>query len=357
MTSRERVNRMFARQDHDRVPRHESFWSDTIVRWQGEGLDGGQQEVLDLLQSDISSLQWLWPAPFPEGDKRISQDHETYVVRDSHGKLLRYWRHRNGTPEHLGFDCDTREKWEKTYKPALLATGLQQDPAAVARHYQGARKNDKWAHLTTVEGFEESRSLMGDEISLIAMAEDPEWIMDVSSTFTDIVLMNLDAIMATGIQPDGLWVYGDMAFKTSTMCSPSMYKELIWPDHKRMADWAHAHRMKFIYHTDGDINKVMDLYIDAGFDCVQPLEAKANMDIRKLCPAYGDKLAFFGNVDAMVMATNDLAVIEQEIAAKLTAGKKTKGYIYHSDHSVPPSVSWQTYQAIIAMLDKHGWYE
>jgi uroporphyrinogen decarboxylase len=210
--------------------------------------------------------------------------------------------------------------------------------------------------LTGVECFEETRSLMGDEITLMAMVEEPEWVRDVSRVFTDQMVRNLDAIMATGIQPDGLWIYGDMAFKSATMCSPQMYKELFWPDHKRLADWAHAHNMKFIFHTDGDVNGVIDLYLAAGFDCLQPLEVKASMDIRKLCPRYGDRMAFFGNVDVMTMITNDPGLIEEEIRQKLAAGKATRGYVYHSDHSVPPQVSWPTYQAIIRLLDKYGVY-
>ena len=101
----------------------------------------------------------------------------------------------------------------------------------------------------------------------------------------------------------------------------------------------------------------MPLYIDAGFDSLQPLECKANMDIREALPQYGDKLAFFGNVDVMVMKDNDLASIEKEITSKFAAGKKTKGYIYHSDHSVPPQVAWQTYQAVIDLINKHGNYQ
>lgn len=356
LTSQERVNRAMDRRDHDRLPRHESFWPETITRWQNEGLNGDAQQVLDLLQGDFHNLNWLWPQAFPGREEVISLDSETRVVRDANGKLVRYWRNKSGTPDHLGFDCDSRTKWELVYKPALLASGLQNDPEAVRRQYIRGREKCRWCHLTAVEGFEETRSLMGDEITLMAMAEDPDWIRDVSQTFTDVTLRNLGALMATGIQPDGLWIYGDMAFKTATMCSPAMYKELIWPDHKRLADWAHAHRMKFIYHTDGNVNGVMDLYLAAGFDCLQPLECKAGMDIRQLCPKYGDRLSFFGNVDVMVLMTNDHAKIEAEVKAKLAAGMATKGYIYHSDHSVPPQVSWDTYQFIITLLDKYGCY-
>ena len=356
LSSQERVNRMFARQDQDRIPRNDSYWGETIERWRNEGLIGGWAEVHALLGNDFAGLNWLWASPFPGTDKTVAETAETKDVRDSQGKLVRYWKHKSGTPEHLGFDCDSREKWEKVYKPAFLATGLQLDPAAIARKYKESRAAGMWTHLTGVESFEETRTLIGDENTMIAMAEDPEWIRDVSRTFIDIMLMNFDAAMATGIQPDGLWIYGDMAFKTATFCSPAMYKELIWPDHKRLADWAHAHRMKFIYHTDGNVNGVIPLYIAAGFDCFQPIEAKAGMDVRNLCPQYGDKLAFFGNIDVMIMKENNLDAIEAEISSKFAAGKKTKGYAYHSDHSVPPQVTWKTYQAIIEMIKKYGNY-
>ncbi|MCL2648239.1 MAG: hypothetical protein FWD61_14715 [Phycisphaerales bacterium] len=356
LTSQERVSRAFAHKPHDRVPRSESFWPDTITRWKKEGLMGGSREVLELLETDFHNINWLWPRPFPGDEQLVSEDAETHVVRDESGRLLRRWKHKSGTPEHLGFECDSREIWEKKYKPAFMETGLQINPAATMRAYREGRGKGRWCMLNAVESFEQTRAIIGDEVTMIAMAEDPDWVRDISQTVTDIALQNLDAAMATGITPDGLFVYGDMAFKTATFCSPQMYKDLIWPDHKRFADWAHAHRMKFIYHTDGNVNNAIDLYLEAGFDCLQPLECKAGMDIRKLCPKYGDKMAFFGNIDVMAMKDNNLAVIEHEIASKFAAGMKTNAYIYHSDHSVPPQVSWETYKAVIELVKKYGQY-
>lgn len=348
---------MMERRDHDRIPRHESFWPETITRWQGEGLDGDASRVLELLESDFYGICWCWPEAFPGTARTVSEDAETKVVRDGQGKLVRYWKNKSGTPEHLGFECDSREAWEKTFKPALLANALQLDVEKTADSFRKGTASDKWTHLTGVESFEETRSLIGDEITLMAMADEPEWLVDVAETFTDVTLQNFDAALAAGIRPDGLWIYGDMAFKTATMCSPAMYRELFWPQHKRLADWAHAHRMKFIYHTDGDVNGVLDLYAKAGFDCLQPLETKAGMDIRTLAPRCGDRLSLFGNIDVMLMITNDHDLIEQEIASKFAAGKATKGYAYHSDHSVPPQVSWETYQFIIDCVKKYGGYD
>jgi len=362
LTSRERVNRMMEHRDQDRIPRHETFWPETLTRWQNEGLAGGDETVLDLLGSDFATITWCWPRPFMGPEQVISEDEETKIVRDGHGRLARLWKHKSGTPEHLGFECETPEIWEAKFKPALIENwqqlhGWQQlDVAEIKGRFERYRAAGKWTHLTGVEPFEQTRSLMGDEITLIAMAEDPEWVADVAATTTDVLLKNFDLLLASGIQPDGLWIYGDMAFKSATMCSPSMYRELIWPQHKRLADWAHSHGMKLIYHTDGDVNGVIDLYIEAGFDCLQPLETKASMDIRKLCPRYGKDLSFFGNIDVMTMITNDLDLIEAEIASKFAAGMATRNYAYHSDHSIPPQVSWQTYQEIIRLVDRYGNY-
>lgn len=357
LTGQERVQRMFARQDHDRVPRHESFWKETITRWQAEGLSGGYDEALDFLGTDLHEMGWIWPKPYPDTRQVVSADEQTEVIRDGHGKLVRLWKDKSGTPDHLGFGCDDRDKWERIYKPAMLATGLQIDPARFARAYRTGRERGRWCFIACVEGFEETRALLGDEIALMGMAEDPEWIRDVSRIFVDQTMRNLDAVMATGVQPDGLWVYGDMAYNHATVCSPDMYRQLLWPDHKRLAEWAHAHNMKCIFHTDGDVRSVIDLYIAAGFDCLQPLEAKANMDLRSLAPRYNRELAFFGNVDARVLSTNDRGQIEREIRAKLAAGMAGKGYIFHSDHSVPPTVSWPSYQFAVELAEKYGRYE
>jgi len=356
MTGCERVSRMFARREQDRVPRCDSFWPETITRWQREGLTGDYDEVMRRLGADFQSLCWCWPAPFPGRREVLSQDAETETVRDAWGGVARFWKGRSGTPEHISFGCDSRAAWETTYRPALLAAPLAANLPDARRCAAEGRALGRWTHLTGVEGFEALRRLIGDEACLVAMIEDPEWVRDIVDVHTDIVLRTFEALMAGGLEPEGLWIYGDMAYNHATMCSPAMYRDLVWPAHKRMAEWAHSRGQRVIYHTDGHVRQVLDLYIAAGFECLQPIEAKAGMDIREFAPAYGARLAMFGNIDVMKMATNDLGLIEEEMRTKFAAGMATRGYAYHSDHSVPPQVSWDTYRAIIGFVERYGTY-
>jgi uroporphyrinogen decarboxylase len=362
LTSRERVDRALSRRAHDRVPHHDSYWKETIQRWQSEGLGGtdfmsGFQAALDMLGSDVHSIVGSWPAPFAGRREVVREDESTETISDEWGGIMRYWKGRSGTPEHIGWQCDSRETWEQKFKPVLLSQPRSIDPVGSRQAWETGCRLQRFCTMDTLETFEITRRLLGDEGTLMAMAEEPEWIQDISRTFTDLILRDFEAVLATSAQPDGVWCYGDMAFNHATMCSPAMYRELIWPDHKRLADWAHAHDMKFIFHTDGNVNGVLDLYLAAGFDCLQPLEAKAGMDVRTLAPRYGDRLSFWGNINVMVMGSNDREQIEEEVRTKLEAGKACHGYLYHSDHSVPPQTSWQTYLFIIELLNRYGQYE
>lgn len=354
LSSRERVKRMFARQDHDSIPRADSFWDETVERWRNEGQEGALHE---LLGTDFKALSWSDPRPYPGQRRLLSEERGTQTFVDEWGNTVRYWKHRSGTPEHVAFGCPSRAEWDATVKPALLAAWPFVNPYASYRDFACGRRNGLWTYLCGLETFEMARRQLGDEAFLIGMIEDPEWVVDVSRTMTDLVLRDFDLLLERGIEPDGVWIYGDMAYRRGTMCSPAMYRELVWPDHKRMADWAHERGLPFIFHTDGNVHGVLEHYLDAGFDCLQPLEAKAGMDVRDLAPEIGARLALFGNVDVMVMASNDRERVEHEVVSKLTAGMATRGYAYHSDHSVPPTVSWETYEFVIELVDRYGNYD
>jgi uroporphyrinogen-III decarboxylase len=80
------------------------------------------------------------------------------------------------------------------------------------------------------------------------------------------------------------------------------------------------------------------------------------MDVRELAPKYQTRLGYCGNIDARVLETNDLDRIREEIRSKLAATMPYNAYIYHSDHSVPPGVTLETYQAVLAEVRESGRY-
>jgi uroporphyrinogen decarboxylase len=188
------------------------------------------------------------------------------------------------------------------------------------------------------------------------MADDPDWVRDIFETETQIAIQVLDYLAAGGIEFDGAWMYGDIAFNTAPFCSPSMYRELVMPSHLRHIGWFKQRGLPLIFHTDGNFQPLIPGLLEAGVDCFQPLEAKAGMDVRQLKGQFGARVSWMGNIDAMVLLTNDPALIEKEVVSKLSVAMPHGGYIYHSDHSIPPGVTWETYQFLMKLVEKHGSY-
>ncbi|NQT54118.1 hypothetical protein HQ576_18830, partial [bacterium] len=78
---------------------------------------------------------------------------------------------------------------------------------------------------------------------------------------------------------------------------------------------------------------------------LNPLEAKAGMDVVELRQRYGRSLAFYGNIDATKMGGPRDAV-DAELRRKVPLARHG-GYILHSDHSVPPDVTLERYRWIL----------
>ena len=122
--------------------------------------------------------------------------------------------------------------------------------------------------------------------------------------------------------------------------------------------WDAAHRLKkqTILHSCGCVKGLIPDLLDAGLDCLQPLEVKAGMDPIAIKKEHGNRLAVFGGIDTRCLEHPDPAVTEREIRAKFSACMPGGGYLYHTDHSVPKDVSFERYCYTIELARKYGKY-
>lgn len=351
MTGRERVARAFERRDIDRVPRDDVFWAETLERWRGEGMEQHPAQGYDF---DFALYGGIAPVPFPGRAEIIREDDETRDVTNEYGATIREWKNRTGVPSHLGYECTDIDMWRTRFKPCFVKPVVDVD--ALRPAYRAGREAEKFCSLESRGAFCFIQTMLGDEEFFMAMAAEPDWIRDMATTVTDATLNQYQQIIDAGMTPDSLYYNDDLAYTHSSFMSPAMYCDLFQPEHRRVANFCHQHGIKFIFHTDGDVRKLIEPLIDAGVDCLEPLEAKANMDVRNLAPAIGDRVMLFGNIDMTVAITNDLDRVEEEVRSKLDAGMAARCYLYHSDHSVPPQVSWATYQFIMELVDRYGRY-
>ncbi|MCD6350675.1 MAG: hypothetical protein J7M26_01040, partial [Armatimonadetes bacterium] len=126
---------------------------------------------------------------------------------------------------------------------------------------------------------------------------------------------------------------------------------------EKLYGFFHEIGRKVILHSCGCVRELVPDLIDAGLDCLQPLEVKAGMDLVELKREFGDRLAFMGGIDVRAMAAEDPSVIEEEIATKIPVAMEGGGYIYFSDHSVPDNVSSERYMYVMQLVREYGTYK
>ena len=145
-----------------------------------------------------------------------------------------------------------------------------------------------------------------------------------------------------------------MGYKGTTFFSPSMYRNILKPYHKRAVDWAHNRGIYAQLHSCGNIMTLVDDIVDIGTDALNPLEIKAGMDAIKLKQQYGDKLLFRGGINAQKW--DDLEYVTAEINEKVPVMKENGGFVFSSDHSIPSSVSLENMKHIVAAAKEAGKY-
>jgi uroporphyrinogen decarboxylase len=125
------------------------------------------------------------------------------------------------------------------------------------------------------------------------------------------------------------------------------------PGFARLCGFFHARGIFCILHTCGNVMTLVPDLIATGFDCLNPLEVKAGMDLLALKRDYGQALCLMGGIDAPGMA-GPPEEVERDIREKLAFARRGGGYIFHSDHAVPETVSLEQYTRVVAWAKQHG---
>jgi uroporphyrinogen decarboxylase len=352
MTSRERIATILQGGVPDRIGRFDTIWPETDALWRTQGL-GADESIAARFGYDISGVSGF-DSSF-RFETEVTEETDEYVIQwDSNGVLRKDFKGKSGyTPHWYDHRINSRETWFANKErlapsPDRLSQTIREDGAA-------ARATDKFVCLFHTEPYEMAWPVFGQTGIFTLMMDDPELIRDVFETYASLFIASVEMILAEGGYFDGCFIYGDVGYRNATLFSPAIYRELLFPQHQRICRFLRDHGKPAILHSCGKIDVLIPQFIEAGFAAIQPLEAKTGMDVRQLKAEHGNRITFFGNIDIRKLS-GTRQDIEEEIAGKLPIAKQNGGYMYHSDHSVPPTVSWDSYCYAMELVEKHGKY-
>lgn len=349
MNGRERFRRIMGFERPDRLPLYEwlGFWKDTLDRWYGEGLPPGMS-VEDYFGFDKTESLPIDFGPIPRFVPRTLEEDDRYkVVVNEKGIVAKYLKTSTSMPSFLAFPVRSREDFHK-----IRVRFNPKDPRRypitwsdeLIEYYKAL---DRPLRLRFPGFFWQARDLMGLPYLSIAFFREKRLLHEFFDFWAEFLIETSEEALSV-VRPDYVDFAEDMSYKNGPHISPRFFEDFILPSYRKVTSYLRGKGIDVIaVDTDGDPSLLLPSLIEAGVNCLIPLEVAAGMDVGRLREAYGRKLRFIGGIDKRALALGG-AYLEAEVRRRFHEAREG-GYIPSVDHSVPVDVSFQNYSRYVEL--------
>jgi len=365
-TPREVLNALIRGRKADRVGLMDSPWGDTMAKWVSQGYptnkDGQAIPAHEHFGYDCVHCGGWFDWQPNVGFNEVVQETEEWVVRkNGAGASLKWWKAKSGTPEHVDFTMTSRQVWEKDYRPLVVGSAAKRVNEDGIKGSKQALEDRKKQGLWTFYGnqflWENMRASLGDLTLYTAMVLEPEWIHDYCRVYTDLYLECYRMLLEQAGVPDGMWIYEDLGYRDRLFVAPEVYRDTLFLYYAELVAFFHRYDVPVVLHTCGYTEPAMDLIVKAGFDGVNPMEVKAGNNIFKMAEKYGDKVSFWGGLDARILESGDRAVIRRGVTDFINGLKKRGArLVFASDHSLSTNINYDDYRYALEVYHEHKAY-
>jgi hypothetical protein len=214
-------------------------------------------------------------------------------------------------------------------------------PAPWLRHPKGIRDVAEW-YMSTVT--------------------HQDYVYQVFDRQCEIALSNLERVyQAIGDRVSAIYLTGtDFGMQRGPFVSPQTYRDLYKPFHKRLNDWIHKHTSwKTFMHSCGSVVLLIEDFIDAGFDILNPVQVSAtDMDPLELKHRFGDRIVFWGGgVDTQhTLPFGTPQDVRREVRERIRSFGPGGGFVFNPIHNVQPGTPVGNLEAMFEALRAYGAY-
>ncbi len=266
---------------------------------------------------------------------------EFAITRDRYGRRMKLSKAAATIPLPMDYPVTDMDSWRKM-KPHYE---FSEDRFAEgwAERAREARARAALIVVHVPGGFDEVRQLMGEEQACLACYEQPELLHDILETIGRTARRVLERVVEQ-VRVDQLSVHEDMAGRSGPLWGPRQVREFVLPYYRRAWEPLAARGARlFSQDSDGNMNPVIDAFLDAGVNCMFPMEPAAGMNIVQVRERYGERLAVLGGIDKHVVRRSREA-IRRELEYKLQPMMRGGGAVFGLDHRIPNGTPIELYR-------------
>ncbi len=355
MTALQRFHACMDYKPVDQVPFWDwGGWPETIERWKQEGYQPGVNDPAVL--ADRRNFFGHWFFPQPPFEHRVVSEDDRYIIYYNHEGILMKERKdqpMSSMPQFLKFPVEDRAEFRSFWRERMqpdLAQRIGPDWRAQLQQLRAEPIplgviSDRWGGF-----FGPLRNMVGVEKLCLLFYDDPAFLEEMMDANADFIIAMMAQILDV-IEIDAFIFWEDMGYKSGPLISPAMARRYMLPRYRRVVDYLRARGVRHIgLDSDGQIDPLIPVWLDAGLNFLYPFEVQAGMDVLAVRQKYGRDLRLWGGVDKRALAQGP-AAIEEELA-RVRPLMLAGGYIPHTDHSCPPDISFANYGYFMKRLSE-----
>jgi uroporphyrinogen decarboxylase len=144
----------------------------------------------------------------------------------------------------------------------------------------------------------------------------------------------------------------DMAFRSAPLFSPEVFREIVLPRYRRVAEKI---TLPWVIHSDGNLMPILEDLLDLGIAGLHPIE-KGAMDIQAMKRDYGHRVCLLGNVDLNILGIGTPEEVDGEVRELIQEVGPGGGYIVTSGNSLASYLCPENVLALSRAVQKYGSY-
>jgi len=197
---------------------------------------------------------------------------------------------------------------------------------------------------------------------LCELITDPEYAGAVLHATAERAVENLKIyLQAVGKYIDTIFISGtDFGTQKGELFRPEIFRDLYVSNYRLMTDYVHTHsRAKTMFHSCGSIVNLVEYFIAAGADILNPVQtAAAGMDPRTLKDRFGGRITFWGGgVDTQkVLPWGSADQVRDQVRERIKIFGPGGGYIFNSGHDIQYGVPPANVLALVDAAVEFGKY-
>jgi uroporphyrinogen decarboxylase len=180
----------------------------------------------------------------------------------------------------------------------------------------------------------------------------PEFVRDLLKIGTEYYCELFPRVIAAGA--DVVLLGDDYSDKNGPMISPRQFADLVLPCDAAVVASVHRAGARVIKHTDGDIRKILDMLLDAGVDCLGPLEPVPGMELAPILQRYPGRIAVMGNLSVDLLSRGSTEDVVRETRRTLAEVSAVGPHIMSSANTITSSVRPENFLAMVRTTQQFG---